>query len=80
GALPISAGPGPAPVHRSDGTPHTSGSGRLHAGGRDRRQAEPPVAPALPDGASGVCALGEAYGHWPAGSPQARICHQAYGH
>ncbi|MEW1687104.1 hypothetical protein ACIQOF_21145 [Streptomyces sp. NPDC091265] len=26
-----------------------------------------------------LCALGRGYGHWPAGSPQSRICDDAYG-
>ncbi|THA64596.1 hypothetical protein E6P78_19935 [Streptomyces sp. A0958] len=46
------------------------------------RRAVPAVpAPALPTPVtgSGVCALGRGYGHWPAGSPQSRICDRAYG-
>ncbi|MEW2547669.1 hypothetical protein AB0910_18170 [Streptomyces sp. NPDC047002] len=38
-----------------------------------------PAPSALPSAAAGVCALGETYGHWPAGSAQARICHDTYG-
>lgn len=30
-------------------------------------------------GGGGMCGLGESYGHWPADSPQARICRDAYG-
>ncbi|MDX3735563.1 hypothetical protein PV681_08750 [Streptomyces sp. ID01-15D] len=37
-----------------------------------------PVLPRVPGGAD-VCALGRGYGGWPAGSPQARICSEAYG-
>jgi hypothetical protein len=39
-------------------------------------------APALPAPVAGtdVCALGRGYGHWPAGSPQSRICDDTYGH
>ncbi|MEU5822949.1 hypothetical protein [Streptomyces sp. NPDC047803] len=37
-----------------------------------------PVLPA-PGGATGVCALGRGYGHWPAGSAQSRICDHTYG-
>ncbi|MFC8537887.1 hypothetical protein ACFUJY_28805 [Streptomyces sp. NPDC057249] len=37
-----------------------------------------PVLPA-PGGGTGVCALGRGYGHWPAGSPQSRICDRTYG-
>ncbi|WP_434587903.1 hypothetical protein [Streptomyces sp. A5-4] len=49
----------------------------------------PRVLPALPvpvpTGAAaglgtGVCALGEGYGGWRPGSPQARICRETYGH
>ncbi|MEV8457622.1 hypothetical protein AB0467_33745 [Streptomyces sp. NPDC052095] len=35
----------------------------------------PPPAPG-----TGICALGRGYGHWPAGSPQSRICDNTYGH
>ncbi|MFJ4501917.1 hypothetical protein [Streptomyces sp. NPDC088864] len=41
--------------------------------------AAPAPAPDRPGGGSGVCALGRGYGHWPAGSPQSRICDRAYG-
>ncbi|MEU2249461.1 hypothetical protein [Streptomyces sp. NPDC019224] len=46
-----------------------------------RRIAPAAPAPALPApvGGTGVCALGRGYGHWPAGSPQSRICDRAYG-
>ncbi|MFJ3578982.1 hypothetical protein [Streptomyces rubiginosohelvolus] len=37
-----------------------------------------PALPHVPGGAD-VCALGRGYGGWPAGSPQARICSEAYG-
>ncbi|MFJ2027360.1 hypothetical protein ACIODW_26610 [Streptomyces sp. NPDC087897] len=48
-----------------------------------RPRAEPPVAapdPALPraPGGADVCAWGRGYGKWPAGSPQSRICSEAY--
>lgn len=50
---------------------------------RPPRRAVPaaPV-PALPPPVTGtdVCALGRGYGHWPAGSPQSRICDHTYGH
>ncbi|MGW2589742.1 hypothetical protein ACWCXC_05645 [Streptomyces sp. NPDC001515] len=47
-----------------------------------RRVAPPVPAPALPRPVAGsdVCALGRGYGHWPAGSPQSRICDDTYGH
>ncbi|MFJ6461538.1 hypothetical protein ACIQM0_10855 [Streptomyces sp. NPDC091387] len=47
------------------------------------RRALPTVpVPALPAPVTGtdVCALGRGYGHWPAGSPQSRICDHTYGH
>ncbi|MFF8916940.1 hypothetical protein ACF08M_27385 [Streptomyces sp. NPDC015032] len=37
-----------------------------------------PAAPAPVTGTD-VCALGRGYGHWPAGSPQSRICDNTYG-
>jgi hypothetical protein len=37
-----------------------------------------PAVPRVPGGAD-VCALGRGYGGWPAGSPEARICEEAYG-
>ncbi|TXS70377.1 hypothetical protein [Streptomyces sp. sk2.1] len=42
---------------------------------------EPPASPPLPAPVAGtdVCALGRGYGHWPAGSPQSRICENTYG-
>ncbi|MFG2632114.1 hypothetical protein [Streptomyces sp. NPDC048473] len=48
------------------------------------RQAPPAVTapvPALPAPVTGkdVCALGRGYGHWPAGSPESRICEKTYG-
>ncbi|WP_406379835.1 hypothetical protein [Streptomyces sp. NBC_01618] len=48
------------------------------------RHAPPAVTapvPALPAPVAGtdVCALGRGYGHWPAGSPQSRICENTYG-
>lgn len=48
---------------------------------QQRRAAPPAPAPALPAPVTGadVCALGRGYGHWPAGSPQSRICDDAYG-
>jgi hypothetical protein len=44
------------------------------------RTAEPPTLPSLrPLTAVDVCALGESYGHWRPGSPESRICQEAYG-
>ncbi|WNI33269.1 hypothetical protein [Streptomyces sp. ITFR-6] len=47
-----------------------------------RRTVPAPPAPTLPAPVTGtdVCALGRGYGHWPAGSPQSRICDRTYGH
>ncbi|MFF2330808.1 MULTISPECIES: hypothetical protein [unclassified Streptomyces] len=44
--------------------------------------AVPAPVPDLPAPVAGkdVCALGRGYGHWPAGSPQSRICDRTYGH
>ncbi|SFY44953.1 hypothetical protein OH786_04565 [Streptomyces atratus] len=40
----------------------------------------PAPAPPAPVSGTDVCALGRGYGHWPAGSPQSRICDDTYGH
>lgn len=59
---------------------------RMHPGAAQPRprQAPPAVtapAPAMPAPVTrkDVCALGRVYGHWPAGSPQSRICENTYG-
>ncbi|MFD4858919.1 hypothetical protein [Streptomyces atratus] len=59
---------------------------RKHTGAaRPRpRQVPPPVTAPVPDlptpvTEKDVCALGRGYGHWPAGSPQSRICENTYG-
>ncbi|MFD7495307.1 hypothetical protein ACFV8T_23255 [Streptomyces sp. NPDC059832] len=39
----------------------------------------PVPAPPAPVAGTDVCALGRGYGHWPAGSPQSRICDDTYG-
>ncbi|MCX4733513.1 hypothetical protein [Streptomyces sp. NBC_01363] len=39
----------------------------------------PAPAPQAPVAGTDVCALGRGYGHWPAGSPQSRICDDTYG-
>ncbi|MFI2352112.1 hypothetical protein ACH492_35000 [Streptomyces sp. NPDC019443] len=44
--------------------------------------AEPPTLPSLrplPAVGPDVCALGESYGRWRPGSPESRICQEAYG-
>ncbi|MFF1834495.1 hypothetical protein ACFVXE_09875 [Streptomyces sp. NPDC058231] len=47
------------------------------------RQAPPvpagaPELPASPVTGTDLCALGRGYGGWPAGSPESRICENAY--
>ncbi|MFJ3234112.1 hypothetical protein [Streptomyces sp. NPDC086787] len=46
-----------------------------------RHDSRPPLPVRVPGvaGQPDVCALGRAYGGWRADSPQARICHRAYG-
>lgn len=68
------------PTARREGPPpqqHLPGPARA----QPRRIAPPAPAPALPTPVTGadLCALGRGYGHWPAGSPQSRICDNAYG-
>ncbi|WP_413252897.1 hypothetical protein [Streptomyces brevispora] len=48
---------------------------------RPRRAVPVAPVPVLPAPVTGrdVCALGRGYGHWPAGSPQSRICDHTYG-
>jgi hypothetical protein len=43
------------------------------------RTAEPPALRPLPAVGPDVCALGESYGRWRPGSPESRICQEAYG-
>lgn len=72
----------PLPVARpaQPGVPRQRGR-REPARPRPHRAAPAVPAPALPAPvtAAGVCALGRGYGHWPAGSPQSRICDNTYG-
>ncbi|MFJ4437557.1 hypothetical protein [Streptomyces sp. NPDC088923] len=51
---------------------------RHHAPRREQREARPPATGSA-GGGDGVCALGRTFGGWPADSPQARICRDAYG-
>ncbi|MFF9510578.1 hypothetical protein ACF1BU_29365 [Streptomyces sp. NPDC014724] len=66
--------------------PHAQRQRNPAEAARPRTRHAPPAvtapAPALPAPVSGtdVCALGRGYGHWPAGSPQSRICENTYGH
>ncbi|MER5276932.1 hypothetical protein ABT025_14375 [Streptomyces sp. NPDC002809] len=77
------AAPAPPPSARRDGPrpPQQHRPGPA-AHPEPRRAAPPAPVPALPAPVTGagVCALGRGYGHWPAGSPQARICDSTYGH
>ncbi|MFC8855308.1 hypothetical protein ACFT5D_19930 [Streptomyces sp. NPDC057144] len=82
----------PPPAHRS--APHDppatrapGRSARPAAPGPTRAPAAPrPRVPDLPGGSDAgaggkadVCSLGKQYGGWRPGSPEARICEQAYG-
>ncbi|MFF3175550.1 hypothetical protein ACFVQ0_23315 [Streptomyces sp. NPDC057900] len=79
-APPAARHTGPRAVPRAPQPRHDPGA----AHPRPPRGAAPPAppAPALPAPVTGtdVCALGRGYGHWPAGSPQSRICDRTYGH
>ncbi|WP_405901493.1 hypothetical protein OG242_03260 [Streptomyces sp. NBC_00727] len=86
-----SASASPSAAHKPPSVPPAARPGEP---GRARQRPERGPAPTLPHriapaapapalpapgGATGVCALGRGYGHWPAGSPQSRICDRAYG-
>ncbi|MCX5395556.1 hypothetical protein [Streptomyces sp. NBC_00102] len=89
-ALPVAspsasgrAYPAPAPVPRPDVPPPGAAPPAAHPPPR------PPAAlptlsvsglPRVTTSGKGVCALGRGIGGWSAGSPQSRICDQAYGH
>ncbi|MFJ8000319.1 hypothetical protein ACIQ7D_24815 [Streptomyces sp. NPDC096310] len=83
-----SPGPRPAPDHRTgartagtERSPAPPASGYGRGGSREGAHEQPvrrlpaslPSVPTLTE----VCALGEGYGRWPVGSPQARICQRA---
>lgn len=82
--------PSPATTRRASAAPpaaHPAVTGaaqpRHVPGPAHPRRAVPSVpVPVLPAPVTGtdVCALGRGYGHWPAGSPQSRICDHTYGH
>jgi hypothetical protein len=79
-ALPGASGGGAAGYGRAEtrrgGAGHSARQWPAeHAAGVPRAVAVPP--PHLSGGA--ICALGRAYGHWTADSPQAGVCHQALG-
>ncbi|MDK0518222.1 hypothetical protein [Streptomyces sp. ML-6] len=82
---PASPSPRAAPPDTRRAAPGAPRRPRLPHVARPRpRQAPPaviPPAPPLPAPVAGtdVCALGRSYGHWPAGSPQSRICEHTYG-
>ncbi|MEW2349242.1 hypothetical protein AB0904_16385 [Streptomyces sp. NPDC006684] len=73
--------PAPPPPRAAPTRAHTPPAAppappRRAAPHREQREARPP---ARGNGGGGVCALGRTYGGWPADSPQARICRDAYG-
>ncbi|WP_326734897.1 hypothetical protein [Streptomyces sp. NBC_01022] len=74
------AAPAP-PAARRDGPRPPQQQRPGHSRPQPRPAAPPVPAPALPEPVTGadVCALGRGYGHWPAGSPQSRICDDTYG-
>lgn len=78
-ALPGSSGGGAAGRGRAETRRGGGHGGRQwsaeHVAGVPRVTAVAP--PPLSGGA--LCALGRAYGHWTADSPQAGVCHQALG-
>ncbi|MFF8546666.1 hypothetical protein ACF07Z_07340 [Streptomyces albidoflavus] len=65
---PRPAAPAPPPPARPDPAPAPAAP--------PAPRAKPPAAPPANPG---VCALGRQYGKWPPGSPQSRICEDAYG-
>lgn len=84
-ASPSASRPAPAPAQVS--RPHVPPrGGALPPAYPPPRPPVPLPAPAvsglprLPASGKGVCALGRGIGGWSAGSPQSRICDQAYGH
>lgn len=74
---------GPAAARQSEPRPpqQRNRAGATRAQPRHAAPAVPVPAPALRVPVTGrdVCALGRGYGRWPAGSPQSRICDEAYG-
>ncbi|MET9364211.1 hypothetical protein ABZX93_25325 [Streptomyces sp. NPDC006632] len=61
------------------------GHGRHHRTEQPRHQPAAPATPhprpaPAPPVSGDVCALGQGYAGWRADSPEARICHQVYGH
>ncbi|MEU9091705.1 hypothetical protein [Streptomyces sp. NPDC048428] len=74
------AAPAPSPPARLVG-PRLPQQHRPGPAARPEPRRAAPPAPALPAPVTGadVCALGRGYGHWPAGSPQSRICDSTYG-
>ncbi|MFK0172870.1 hypothetical protein ACIQU5_29140 [Streptomyces sp. NPDC090306] len=80
---PAAAGPA-APRHVPPPAAPTSRQPRTRPEGhRPRHRQEDPLQVPEPTrsvtGNADVCALGRAYGGWPADSPQATICRDAYG-
>ncbi|MGH4035726.1 hypothetical protein ACQB60_43280 [Actinomycetota bacterium Odt1-20B] len=77
GAEPPAPRPTPQRITAARAPRPATASPRRHPA----RPAHPrrPAHPAPHKESSGVCALGKKYGHWHHDSPEAVICHQAYG-
>ncbi|PWG07401.1 hypothetical protein DF268_43470 [Streptomyces sp. V2] len=83
----------PARHRAAEPTPVPAARGREEAGAREKAHPRRPAVPHEPAGPrieipdvesevrrqADVCALGRQYGGWREGSPEARICDQAYG-
>ncbi|MFM9615352.1 hypothetical protein ACKI18_42535 [Streptomyces niveiscabiei] len=83
----------PARHRAAEPTPVPAARGREEAGAREKAHPRRPAVPHKPAGPrieipdvesevrrqADVCALGRQYGGWREGSPEARICDQAYG-
>ncbi|MCX5383714.1 hypothetical protein [Streptomyces sp. NBC_00083] len=84
-ASPATQRPEPPESTAPTGRPEAVHHGRHHGGDVPRHR---PAAPAerhprpapAPPVSGDVCALGQGYGGWRDDSPEARICHQVYGH
>ncbi|MFE7241344.1 hypothetical protein [Streptomyces sp. NPDC057580] len=92
----LGAIPDPKPSPKASDRPAKAPSDTRHTAPRAPQQREhvgvprprhaPPTAarvlnpPAAPVTGTNVCALGRGYGGWSAGSPEARICEDTYGH
>ncbi|MFH8476782.1 hypothetical protein [Streptomyces sp. NPDC018000] len=94
GALPVpeppasasASAPAPGPPPGTRRAAPRAPQQREHPGAAQPRPSQAPPAVTAPVPASpapvirkDACALGRRYGHWPAGSPQFRICENTYG-